>query len=413
MSGQPYLSIGDVLSLLREEFPDVTISKIRFLESQGLLDPERTPSGYRKFYDTDVERLRWILTQQKENFLPLKVIKDRLDGGLVPSAENGGGQPEHRDPPAPEEVGLEGPPEVTLRSRMAQRSTGPSDRVPDGPPEGHLSPEPTAGGARGAEAGTVSSSERPQPMQAQRPAPEVVEPPGTGERGGSLPARPHEASPGWSRFDRGDEPPGVSGPPREAELSGVSSPARGGESTGVERDSRHAAGPRQPLRHRLDPPEDFELSGTAMGRTGQQPAAGPETTPPPSPGRQVQSGLTLAELVASSGMSADGVGQLETYGLLAGQRLGGEVFYGPEALVIAKLAAAFSRFGVEARHLRLYKNAAEREAGLFEQIVIPLLKQRNPEARRRSVEALQELSHLGRDMRAVLLEESLKRHVQA
>ena len=73
-----YLSIGEVLSLLKEEFPDVTISKIRFLESQGLLDPERTPSGYRKFYDTDVDRLRWILRQQREHFLPLKVIKGRL-----------------------------------------------------------------------------------------------------------------------------------------------------------------------------------------------------------------------------------------------------------------------------------------------------------------------------------------------
>jgi len=73
-----HLSIGEVLNILREEFPDVTISKIRFLESQGLIDPERTPSGYRKFYESDVSRLRWILHQQKENFLPLKVIKERL-----------------------------------------------------------------------------------------------------------------------------------------------------------------------------------------------------------------------------------------------------------------------------------------------------------------------------------------------
>src|SRR3954469_20545374 len=78
MATRPYLSIGEVLDLLKDEFPDVTISKIRFLESQGLLDPERTPSGYRKFYDDDISRLRWILTQQKENFLPLKVIKGRL-----------------------------------------------------------------------------------------------------------------------------------------------------------------------------------------------------------------------------------------------------------------------------------------------------------------------------------------------
>ena len=74
-----HLSIGEVLSLLQAEFPDVTISKIRFLESQGLIDPERTPSGYRKFYEPDVARLRWILHQQKEHFLPLKVIKERLD----------------------------------------------------------------------------------------------------------------------------------------------------------------------------------------------------------------------------------------------------------------------------------------------------------------------------------------------
>ncbi len=78
-TGGAHLSIGEVLAELRDEFPDVTISKIRFLESQGLIDPERTPSGYRKFYDQDLARLRWILYQQKENFLPLKVIKERLD----------------------------------------------------------------------------------------------------------------------------------------------------------------------------------------------------------------------------------------------------------------------------------------------------------------------------------------------
>src|SRR6188472_1418917 len=81
MAERAHLSIGEVLNLLQQEFPDVTISKIRFLESQGLLDPERTPSGYRKFYEEDIERLRWILRQQKENFLPLKVIKDRLASG--------------------------------------------------------------------------------------------------------------------------------------------------------------------------------------------------------------------------------------------------------------------------------------------------------------------------------------------
>jgi DNA-binding transcriptional MerR regulator len=74
-----HLSIGEVLTQLQAEFPDVTISKIRFLESQGLINPERTPSGYRKFTPADVERLQWILAEQRDHFLPLKVIKERLD----------------------------------------------------------------------------------------------------------------------------------------------------------------------------------------------------------------------------------------------------------------------------------------------------------------------------------------------
>src|SRR5580692_2320639 len=97
MAERSHLSIGEVLSLLREEFPDVTISKIRFLESQGLVDPERTPSGYRKFYDHDVDRLRWILRQQRENFLPLKIIRGRLTEQADEFDETG---PEGGDPDA-------------------------------------------------------------------------------------------------------------------------------------------------------------------------------------------------------------------------------------------------------------------------------------------------------------------------
>jgi len=76
-----FWSIGEVLSLLQDEFPEVTISKIRFLEGQGLIDPERTASGYRRFYQRDFDRLQWILTQQRDHYLPLKVIRDRLDAG--------------------------------------------------------------------------------------------------------------------------------------------------------------------------------------------------------------------------------------------------------------------------------------------------------------------------------------------
>ena len=99
-----HLSIGEVLTTLRDEYPDITISKIRFLESQGLIDPERTPSGYRKFYSPDVARLRWILHQQKEHFLPLKVIKGRLEAaGPDQLPEDNGPEPapEAQRPAAP------------------------------------------------------------------------------------------------------------------------------------------------------------------------------------------------------------------------------------------------------------------------------------------------------------------------
>jgi DNA-binding transcriptional MerR regulator len=73
------LSIGAVFGLLREEFPDVTISKIRFLEAEGLVRPARTASGYRQFTSADVDRLRFVLTAQRDHYLPLKVIKEQLD----------------------------------------------------------------------------------------------------------------------------------------------------------------------------------------------------------------------------------------------------------------------------------------------------------------------------------------------
>src|SRR5881227_2951807 len=73
------MTIGEVLGLLSADFPDVTISKIRFLESEGLIEPERSPSGYRKFTPADTERLRFILTAQRDHYLPLRVIKEHLD----------------------------------------------------------------------------------------------------------------------------------------------------------------------------------------------------------------------------------------------------------------------------------------------------------------------------------------------
>jgi DNA-binding transcriptional MerR regulator len=73
------LSIGEVLHLLKSDFPDVSISKIRYLEGEGLVEPARTPSGYRKFTRADAERLRYVLRMQRDHYLPLKVIREYLD----------------------------------------------------------------------------------------------------------------------------------------------------------------------------------------------------------------------------------------------------------------------------------------------------------------------------------------------
>jgi DNA-binding transcriptional MerR regulator len=72
-------SIGQVLATLKGDFPDISISKIRFLESEGLIAPQRAPSGYRRYSETDLERLRYVLSVQRDHYLPLKVIKEHLD----------------------------------------------------------------------------------------------------------------------------------------------------------------------------------------------------------------------------------------------------------------------------------------------------------------------------------------------
>ena len=82
MSAEParaYFGIGEVIAQLRAEFPDISVSKIRFLEAEGLIQPARSPSGYRKFGPADVDRLRYILTAQRDLYLPLRVIKDQLE----------------------------------------------------------------------------------------------------------------------------------------------------------------------------------------------------------------------------------------------------------------------------------------------------------------------------------------------
>jgi hypothetical protein len=112
--------------------------------------------------------------------------------------------------------------------------------------------------------------------------------------------------------------------------------------------------------------------------------------------------------VEKSGLAEGAARELERYGLIVGRTVARTVYYDEEALAIARIAAGFGRFGVEARHLRMYKTAAEREAGFFEQIVTPLLKQRNPNSRHQAVSTVEELSNLGEQLRDLMLRLALR-----
>jgi DNA-binding transcriptional MerR regulator len=90
-SAKGTLSIGEVLSVLKRDFPDVTISKIRFLETEGLVTPARTSSGYRRFSENDIRRLRDVLTLQRDQYLPLKVIREQLDKSADDATTTGSG----------------------------------------------------------------------------------------------------------------------------------------------------------------------------------------------------------------------------------------------------------------------------------------------------------------------------------
>jgi DNA-binding transcriptional MerR regulator len=315
-----HLSIGEVLSLLQEEFPDVTISKIRFLEAQGLLDPERTPSGYRKFYEADVQRLRYILREQKDNYLPLKVIKDRLD--------------------------------ETGPVRTAPTAAGPSG-LEDG---GRAAPEPAAAAPaveRQNGLTAVALDDRPAPAAERTLVPPVA--------------------------------PAARTAPRRAAPERVA-------------DVIEAPTPRAQPRQAGD---DATLQLT-----------GPSAAGPPSGAASAGSvSLTADELAQASGLSARAVRELEGYGLLECHVVGDTSYYDAEALVLARTAAGFLEHGIEARHIRGYKVAAEREAALYEQIVLPLLKQRNPDAKRRAGQTVAELVRLGDQMRSVLLRRGLRDHI--
>jgi DNA-binding transcriptional MerR regulator len=230
------LSIGEVLSQLRADFPDVTISKIRFLEDQGLVQPDRTPSGYRKFSGSDVARLKYVLSQQRDHYLPLRVIKEQLE-----AIDRGQGH---------------GPVPVSAVPRAAH--------------------------------------------------PTIVD---------NAPTSEH-----------------------------------------------------------------FRASAAVMR-------------------------LSREELLNTAGLRPAQLSELEQYGLIS-QRAGG--FYDDDALAIARVVAEMARFGIEGRHLRGFKSAADREVGLFGQVAGPMAKQRSGEGRARAEETVRELAALSVRLHAALVQIGLR-----
>jgi hypothetical protein len=108
----------------------------------------------------------------------------------------------------------------------------------------------------------------------------------------------------------------------------------------------------------------------------------------------------------------DDLADLERYGLVAGKEVAGGTFYDEEAFLVERLAAGFMKYGVEARHLRMYRTSAEREASFFEQLIMPMLKQRNPTAKRQAFDTLGELARLGGELRAAMLRQSLRDYTE-
>ncbi len=265
MTVRDYLSIGEVLAVLLDEFSDVTISKIRFLESQGLIKPERTPSGYRKFSDVEVEKLRYILRQQKDSYVPLRVIRSQIEDDTLDT-------------------------------------TG--DRT--------LSPE------------SFAQSEASHPTSRKK----------------------------------------------TVTTAAVKDTNRQQSDVRREQRQQHA----QAVAH-ADKTESL-------------------------PREVLLSQCDIAQEVLKS---------LENAGLVEGHNVGDTTFYDEQSVSVARVAKRFMDLGIDVRHLRSWKMSADRETDLFEQRILPILRQRNPGAREEATAMLEEFISLGAELREALMSREIIR----
>ena len=286
-----YLSIGEVLALLLEEFPEVTISKIRFLESQGLIEPERTASGYRKFSQPEVDRLKFILREQRENYLPLKVIRNRLDGDTSD--------------------GILRNDEITAPRGLGHIPAPRANSHPAG--QNHArSPEPTQ---------LFPLADDAQPSQPQQ-----------------------QAQPGLRAMS-------------------VVPPA-----------------PIEPL----EKPDD-----KATGAFDRR------------------------EFIEAASIDESLLVELERFGILRPRRVGKTELYDEIDMEIILTATKFMALGIDARHLKAWRLAADQELSLFETRIVPMLRQRNPEARQDAMRMLAELIEQGGKMRAAFIAAQARDHIES
>ncbi|WP_420626310.1 MerR family transcriptional regulator [Candidatus Poriferisodalis sp.] len=297
------LSIGEVVSLLRPEFGDLTDSKIRFLEDRKLISPARTSGGYRSFGPHDIEVLRWILTRQRDQYLPLGIIGERIDRG------------EHL-------VDIWGI------------------------------------GAHGAgESPTSSAAGEPEPAAAHEPMEEAA-----------------TATPADS--DAADGDAAESSRPTEVQATGV--------------------GTQPPW----TAPDDLRTFNAAE--------------------LSAESGLTLAEVAELTEFrllvpldEADAAGSLPPGGAAVQASLGlepPEPRYGSGALLVARISREFSTYGLQARHLRVIRNAAARDAAMFEQGIQPVLHAGGASAALDSQRSLGRLVALCERLRSQVMGEALRRY---
>ena len=349
MGERSYLAIGDVLALLREEFPDVTISKIRFLESRGLLVPERTPSGYRKFYEPDVDRLRWILRQQREHFLPLKVIKGRLENGMSdPAAPTPPcSRWATRRPSDSRELVLVGARAVGAPERQIwPRSRSGRRRMPlaahrRGQPSGHGVP---GRGDTPARSDTRGRASRPSGNGETRHAPSTSRAAQPGRRAPRTP-QTHRRAADARRRSRPTRPTA----PRSAEPLARAIAAGASGATAVAAAAGEAEPPRRQRRHSAPPepesetePQTTTAAGPATGEPAGRVPNRRRSRPALAARRARRRGCrapgvrgkpyAVAELASASGLDVAGIEELESFGLIAGRVVAGVHCYDEEAV---------------------------------------------------------------------------------